>query len=472
MANRQNRSSPDGTSGGTPAAGSADPSAAEGRSSVRRAFALGSVGADPSQALAPAVPPAAGAARGESGQSESGQSESGQSGNGQSESGGETPSRPDTSSGGAAGTGAAVTTSGTTAEGEAEASTAPAAAPAAQPEAVGRGRTQVASAAAGVGGFGASGGAAARGDGEPPSGNPKKPLLAAAAIAGSILLVVPVLILATGGSDEKKDKAAVSATDAVLGDDQPGAPQGEYAPASPTADATGKASATPSGKATEKAKPVGADDAVGAAPALTDVPVVSAPKAQKTPKASAPKKSTQKTSGTTTTNSGSVQRQPAGPAVGTAAYAVLQLADRNPGKHVCYRAYVTGMGWQGTQCDGATAGSEGQNRPIKALNIAVTGTNRVDASPWMQGTGWKGQDWKGAAVGVNLTIGTASDSAPNMGGFAISVDGAKGTICQTAHIRNGGWLERACDTPETKNNYIFGGTLSADLWLEAVRFTV
>ncbi|MDW4906231.1 hypothetical protein RB628_13000 [Streptomyces sp. ADMS] len=434
---------------------------------MRRAFALGPVGADPRQALAPAVPPAAGAARGESGQSGSGDA---------------APSRPDTSSGGAAGLGAAVTTSGTTAEGEAEASAAsaaaPAAAPAAQPEAVGRGRTQVASAAAGAGGFGASGEAAARGGGEPPSGNPKKPLLAAAAIAGSILLVVPLLILATGGSDEKEDKAAVSATDAVLGDDQPGAPQGEYAPASPTSDASGKAPATPSGKASEKAKSVGAagadDGAAGAAPALTEVPVDSAPKTQQTPKTSTQKKSTTTNSGsgTTNSNSGSVQRQAAGPAVGTAAYAVLQLADRNPGKHVCYRAYVTGMGWQGTQCDGATAGTEGQNRPIKALNIAVTGTNRVDASPWIQGTGWKGQAWKGAAVGVNLTIGTASDSAPNMGGFAISVNGAKGTICQTVHLRDRGWQVQACDTPETKNNYIFGGTMDKDFWLEAVRFTV
>lgn len=51
----------------------------------------------------------------------------------------------------------------------------------------------------------------------------------------------------------------------------------------------------------------------------------------------------------------------------TAATAVTRLAADDPGvRHICYRAYETGEGWQKPVCDGALAGTVGQNRPIKS----------------------------------------------------------------------------------------------------------
>lgn len=444
MANRQNRSSPDG-------------------SSVRRAVALGSGGADPGPSLAPAAPP--------SGSASPGSAPSGRAARGESE---ETAgSRPDTSSGAAVGTPApsstgagSATTSRTTSE--AGAATGAAAPDTAASASASTSASAGVAAAAAAGGGRASGDGAARGDDVPPSGNPKKPLLAAAGIAGAVLLVVPLLIWATDDSGQKKDKTSVAAdSDTVLDGESLGAPQGEYAPAEPSADPSGKPSKSAEAKAKGKAKPNGeAQSPVG-----QDMPDYSAAVPPGDPK----KPAKEKSSSGADTDSGSTQRQAAGPPAGTAAYSVLQLADRNPGRHVCYRAYVQDIGWQSVRCDGATAGTEGQGRPIKALNIAVSGmsnANGTAATPFIQGTGWAGTNWKGAANGVNLTIGTASNSAPNMAGFGISVDAAKSQICQNAHVKDGGWLGVQCDTPASKNNYIFGGTLDKSRWLEAVRFTV
>ncbi|MFD3379905.1 MULTISPECIES: hypothetical protein [unclassified Streptomyces] len=439
------------------------------------------MGADPGSSLAPAAPPSGGAARGESEEAAG--------------------SRPDTSSGTGSGT-----ASGTTSEAGAVAGAATSGAASrqqAEPETEGRGRLRVrgrgqaassavpdtaaaagagtaasasvgasagVAAAAAAGGGRASGEGAARGEDEPPSGNPKKPLLAAAGIAGAVLLVVPLLIWATDDSGQKKDKTSVAAdSDTVLDGESLGAPQGEYAPAEPSAGPSGKPSksAEAKGKTKGKAKTNGEAQA----PVGADMPDYKAAVPPGDPK----KPAKEKSSTGTNTNSGSTQRQAAGPPAGTAAYSVLQLADRNPGRHVCYRAYVQDIGWQSVRCDGATAGTEGQGRPIKALNIAVSGmtsANGTAATPFIQGTGWAGTNWKGAANGVNLTIGTASNSAPNMAGFGVSVDSAKSQICQNAHVKDGGWLGVQCDTPASKNNYIFGGTLDKARWLEAVRFTV
>ncbi|MFI1483232.1 hypothetical protein [Streptomyces sp. NPDC020747] len=282
-----------------------------------------------------------------------------------------------------------------------------------------------------------------------------------------MLLVVPLLIWATDDSGQKKDTTSVAAdSDTVLDGESPGAPQGEYAPAEPSADPSGKPSK--SAKAKGKAKTNGkAQSAVGAGQ-----PAGGAAVTPGDPKKPAKEKSSGSGSGT---DSGSTQRQAAGPPAGTAAYSVLQLADRNPGRHICYRAYVQDIGWQSVRCDGATAGTEGQSRAIKAINVAVTGmpsANGTAATPYIQGTGWAGTNWRGVANGANLTIGTASNSAPNMAGFGISVDSAKSQVCQNAHVKDGGWLGVQCDTPASANNYIFGGTLDTSRWLEAVRFTV
>ncbi|MFL1900725.1 hypothetical protein ACJWDR_16680 [Streptomyces tauricus] len=417
MASRQKPPPPD---------GSADPSAGTGGgSSVRRAVALGSVGADPGAMLAPATPPAANAPQGE-------RESTGQP-------------RP--------------ATVGGTPEGEAPEREAPATA---EPEAESAGgSTQTASepaqtaSAASAAGAGAAvpdaeaatsmgvatGAGDARGDDEPPSGNPKKPLLAAAGIAGVVLLVVPLLIWATDDS-EKKDRVSVATrSDTVLDEEPLNVPKGDYAPATPTAEPSSpKPSAEPKAKAKAETE--------AEAPSAVPAPEPSArPEAKK--------------------DSGRQAQQSAPkPAPNTAALAVQRLATTSPGRHVCYRAYVTGTGWQAPVCDGATAGAAATGRPIKALNIAVAGTDGTSANEYIQKTGWPTK-WAGVANGVDLTIGTAAQNAPNMAGLAISV--GKGVVCQNTRVHDGGWLGLGCDEP---GGYIFGGTLKEDRWLEAVRLTV
>ncbi|MFJ3927462.1 hypothetical protein [Streptomyces sp. NPDC090022] len=164
---------------------------------------------------------------------------------------------------------------------------------------------------------------------------------------------------------------------------------------------------------------------------------------------------------------------PAPPALApdTAAVAVSRLAAREPGRHICYRAYVEGIGWQKAVCDGATAGTEGQSRRIKALNIAVSGTKGTAANAFVYKEHWK-TPWNGVADGIDNYIGGTAKDYPYMLGFVINV--GDGAVCQNAAVRGHGWGGLACDEPrgQAPGNYIFGGTLDDNLWLEAVRFTV
>lgn len=416
MATQRNVPSRDGSSPGSSADGSTAPSAGAVRPSLRRAVALGSVGADPGPTLTPAVPESTGTTRGE----------------------GEPTarSRPDTSPDGAASARPGVT-SGAAGEGAAASRQR-----LSEPEAAsGNEGAQAASAAAAAApearatamGAGAAAGGTGRGDDEPPSGDPKKPLLAAAGIAGVILLAVPLMIWATDDSEPKKDKVAATAqSDTVLDDEVEHAPRGNYAPAKPTPEPS---RAKPTRKAQKPAAP-GAKS------------VKSTPKAK--PKANAP--------------------APPRTAPNTAALAVQRLATSSGGRHICYRAYVADIGWQAPVCDGAMAGT-GQGRPIKALNIAVSGTNGVDANESSQGAGFT-TPWQGVGNGGDLVIGTAKQSAPNMSGFAITVDKGGGNICQNTQVSGSGWLGLGCDTAETSERIIFGGDVTNERALEAVRFTV
>lgn len=396
--------------------------------SVRRAVALGSAGADPGAMLAPATPPSSDGARAEA-------EEKGRS-------------RPDASADGAAAASVRpATASGTAGEEAEQAEQAARTAPAAQSEAVAASaETQkvsaeaVPEAEAAVAMGEAAGDGSARGDDEPPSGNPKAPLLAAAGIAGVLFLAVPLLIWATDDS-EKKDEVTVTAKSDTLLDDAPqDAPKGDYAPASPTAEPT-------SPKPSPKAKKQSA------------VPVAE-PTVVRTTEVPAPEPTVTKTAAAKT------EQETPKPPPNTAALAVQRLATSSPGRHVCYRAYVKGIGWQAPVCDGATAGTEGQDRPIKALNIAVTDTKGVNANEYVQGSGWPTK-WEGVSAGTDLTIGSPRDSAPNLSGFAISVN--DGIVCQNAQVSVSGWLGLKCDEP---GGYIFGGDVNQKHWLEAVRFTV
>lgn len=154
----------------------------------------------------------------------------------------------------------------------------------------------------------------------------------------------------------------------------------------------------------------------------------------------------------------------------TAAIAVAKLAARDPGRHICYRAYVEGEGWQKLVCDGATAGTVGGGK-IKSLNIAVSGTKGTAANAFVHNDHWK-VPWTGVADGVDAYIGGTAADYPYMLGFIIDV--GEGAVCENAAIHDHGWGGLACDQPtgQAPGNYIYGGTLDDSLWLEAVRFTV
>ncbi|MFF2212977.1 hypothetical protein [Streptomyces antibioticus] len=165
------------------------------------------------------------------------------------------------------------------------------------------------------------------------------------------------------------------------------------------------------------------------------------------------------------------------PPAETAATAVKRLARNDPsGRHICYRAYVSGRGWQKPVCDGTVAGTTGQNLPIKALNIAVSGTGGTAANAFVHnprstdGAGiWQPKWTPNTADGKNIYIGSAKRNAPSMLGFAINI-GSGGRICQAAHVQDTGWSETGCADPRPA--FVTGGSFSNDRWLEAVKFTV
>ncbi|RSS83227.1 hypothetical protein [Streptomyces sp. WAC06614] len=212
------------------------------------------------------------------------------------------------------------------------------------------------------------------------------------------------------------------------------------------------------------------------APTPSQQPVVqptpqTAPKAEQPP--TEPAAPAAPSRGAPPVNQVAPQAAPEPPAVApdTAAGAVSRLAARQPGRHICYRAFVEGSGWQKPVCDGATAGTTGQAKRLKALNIATSGTKGTAANAYVHKEHWK-TPWNSAADGIDLYIGSTDKDYPYMLGFVINV--GDGAVCQNAHIRTHGWGGLACDKPlgQAAGNYIFGGTLSDSLWLEAVRFTV
>ncbi|MCZ9336787.1 hydrolase, partial [Streptomyces sp. TRM76130] len=74
-----------------------------------------------------------------------------------------------------------------------------------------------------------------------------------------------------------------------------------------------------------------------------------------------------------------------------------EVAARSEGRHICYRAYVADRGWQEPVCDGAEAGTVGQGKPIKQLDIAVSGTDGVKGNGAHVVEGWlNGEKWSSA----------------------------------------------------------------------------
>ncbi|MDF6021055.1 hydrogenase expression protein HypA [Streptomyces sp. JH34] len=298
----------------------------------------------------------------------------------------------------------------------------------------------VATAAAGSGGVGT------RAVGELLGSRPKKPMLAAAAIIGAILVSVPFLI---SGQDDRKPEQdrTQNAAGTVLGTESSEPPE-TYTSKSPSP------SVTPSKeKEKEKAK-VQVQEKPSEAPAVK--PVMVPP----------PKKPERKPTATVTAKA----------LPSTAADALSSLAEADPeGRHICYRAFVSGSGWQAPVCDGTMAGTAGQGKQITALNIAVwnVGGSSANALLHDQGSTSGNAKWAPswtalAADGKNNYIGSSKQGAPFMTGFAMNV--GKGGVCHTAKMGNGGWGRQYCKN--SRPEYMFVGTTDNKGWFEAVKLTV
>ncbi|MER5551146.1 hydrolase [Streptomyces sp. NPDC002793] len=157
----------------------------------------------------------------------------------------------------------------------------------------------------------------------------------------------------------------------------------------------------------------------------------------------------------------------------TAAVAAREVAERIPGPHICYRAYVADHGWQDPVCDGNEAGTVGKTLPIKSLNIAVFGVEgglRGGSAYVVEG--WKdGDPWKAVDAGKDLYLGSTKESDSPLQGFGIEVAGGSVSVCQTAHVRDQGWLARSCSQPDP--GWVYSGSdLKLKRQLEAFKLTV
>uniref|UniRef100_A0AAU3H165 Hydrolase n=1 Tax=Streptomyces sp. NBC_01401 TaxID=2903854 RepID=A0AAU3H165_9ACTN len=163
----------------------------------------------------------------------------------------------------------------------------------------------------------------------------------------------------------------------------------------------------------------------------------------------------------------------------TAATAVQQLATQDPGgRHICYRVYVTGQGWTDAVCDGETAGTEGEGKPLKAVNIAVAGANGTSGGAFTpdpestKGEGHFPEPWSNAADGIDNYVGSTKKDAPDLMGFTINVDAGKGSVCQSAYVHKDAWLDLACDDPQNGLEFTYAGTHDNTSWIEAVKLKV
>ncbi|MEU1001500.1 hypothetical protein [Streptomyces tibetensis] len=275
------------------------------------------------------------------------------------------------------------------------------------------------------------------------------------ALGVAALVVVPLVILGSGGSGDggKREETAARAGGSSSASPSPAlSPPSLPIPppsASPSAEGKDKDKDKNKERSSKKPKPKDTSGAKGAG--KVTVTITARPPAA-----------------TTTVT--------AGPPQDTAASAVKRLAASDPsGRHICYRAYVSGQGWQKPVCDGTMAGTSGRNRPIKALNIAVHGVGGSAANAFrhaakpVDGRGEWQPSWTAVTGdGRNFTIGSAKRNAPNMLGFAMNV--GTGEICNTVRLRGHDWGGRVCSKP--RPDFTFGGTLDNDVWLEAVKLTV
>lgn len=147
----------------------------------------------------------------------------------------------------------------------------------------------------------------------------------------------------------------------------------------------------------------------------------------------------------------------------TASVAVTELNDKDPGRHVCYRAYVADIGWQHPVCDGDIAGTQNEGRSIEAVNIAVSGSRATSGNAFMETVGFP-PSWTSAAEKKDLTVGTPG-KALQLDQFTMSL--SDGVICGNAFIERDQWQGKQCDNPGGPGHWISVGVTGKTLHLEA-----
>lgn len=126
--------------------------------------------------------------------------------------------------------------------------------------------------------------------------------------------------------------------------------------------------------------------------------------------------------------------------------ATAQSVLSQPGRHICYVAYVNGTGWQSWGCDGATAGTAGQDSGLAALTIAVSpGFSGVCAVAHVPSVSW--QDWTCTShfPSRTVTVGTTGEGR-QLDALSLYLPGTSGmrTICAQANMQRLGWTTGVC----------------------------
>ncbi|MFJ6700293.1 hydrolase [Streptomyces sp. NPDC091272] len=218
--------------------------------------------------------------------------------------------------------------------------------------------------------------------------------------------------------------------------------------------------------ATEQTAPAGAPLAPSpSAPAVPkpSAPVAPPPVAEEKPKPEGGGQETKKPDA------------PKPPPVETAATAIRRLVQDDPGgRHICYRARISGGKWQKPVCDGALSGTTNQGKKITGFNIAVTGVEATSANAYLhdpapdaKGPRWM-KDWTRLHDEEDIYIGSKEKNPPYFVGLALNV--GSGKVCHVAHFRNNTWGDRICSDPRPQ--YLFIGTNDNNVWIDAVKLSV
>ncbi|MFC8278429.1 hypothetical protein ACFUJR_39175 [Streptomyces sp. NPDC057271] len=124
---------------------------------------------------------------------------------------------------------------------------------------------------------------------------------------------------------------------------------------------------------------------------------------------------------------------------------------------VCYRAHVSGVGWESKFTCGGWSGTVGQNRAIEALQISAYGVGWFCAQAHTRNVGW-GPKETCAEGGQTITIGTTGQNLPME---AIRFSSPR-TVWANAHVQNEGYTGYSIGT------WIEAGTTGKNQNLEAL----